>query len=117
MMMVVGGGARIRLSLLILLDYASERLKKNSYFNQMVAANILRECAGFLRGGWQIHDFSGFPELGRRSCRSCWLAAAGAAAAAPGLKEGEKGHHWRACSAKMWTSPARSEVRVRGRPR
>lgn len=39
------------------------------------------------------------------------------ASAAPGLKEGEKGHHWRAFSAKMRASPARSEVLDRGRPR
>lgn len=66
-------------------------------------------CLCILEGG--DSRFLGAPRAGEKK------TAVLPAAAAAGLKEGEKGHHWRAFSARMRASPARSEVLDRGRPR
>ncbi|XP_072779049.1 uncharacterized protein [Taeniopygia guttata] len=59
-------------------------------------------CVCVLEGGDSL--FLGAPKAGEKK------TAVLPAAAAPGLKEGEKSHHWTAFSAEMRASPARSEV-------
>lgn len=80
---------------------------RQSAFGQMVAASwqtsYMRACFG---GGAPR-----FPGAGEEK------AGSGRRAAAPGLKEGEKGHHWRAPGATARAGPARSEVLDRGRAR